>query len=99
MKNVHLKRGPAAEFPDSVTARGTKHLKELANMVAEGHRAVMVYLVQRDDCAHFSIAADIDPLYAETLERVRNQGVEILCYTCSLSVDEITVAKPLKIAI
>ena len=61
VKNVHLLRTPRlAEFPDSVTARGAKHLHEMADMVAAGHRAVMFYLVQRSDCDHFSLARDID---------------------------------------
>ena len=99
VKNVHLKRGPEAEFPDSVTARGTKHLRELAEMVRQGHRAVMVYIVQREDCNAFKIAADIDPTYASTLDDVRKQGVETLCYACALSTEQITVANPLKLAI
>ena len=51
-----------AEFPDSVTARGTKHLDALAQVVREGGRAVMLYLVQRTDCAAFTLAADIRSL-------------------------------------
>jgi sugar fermentation stimulation protein A len=99
IKSVTLRRGDTAEFPDSVTARGTKHLSELSNMVAQGHRAVMLYLVQRQDCASFSIAADIDPKYADALQQALKAGVEVLCYTCEITVDGICVAKPLKIAI
>ncbi len=95
IKNVHLKRGPAAEFPDSVTARGAKHLDEMAVMVAGGARAVMVYLVQRADCDGFRIAADIDPTYARALERARAQGVEALFYGCILTEEGIDVAGPL----
>jgi len=97
IKNVHLKRdlpgrGDAAEFPDSVTKRGTKHLVEMSNMVREGARAVMVYLVQRGDCDHFRVAEDIDPAYASALKEARACGVEAICYECALSVQEITVA-------
>ncbi len=95
VKNVHLKRGRAAEFPDSVTARGAKHLAEMSAMVAQGARAVMVYLVQRGDCDRFRIAADIDPAYARALDAARDAGVEALCYACAITTEEIEVAAPL----
>lgn len=95
VKNVHLKRGAGAEFPDSVTARGAKHLDEMAAMVAGGARAVMVYLVQRADCDRFGIAGDIDPGYLRALDRARGQGVETLCYGCTLTTEGIEVAGPL----
>ena len=95
VKNVHLKRGGPAEFPDAVTARGTKHLGELADVVAEGGRAVMFYLVQRMDCERFTIARDIDPVYAAALEAALAAGVEALCYDCRISRDEIVLNRPL----
>jgi sugar fermentation stimulation protein A len=98
VKNVHLKRGQGlAEFPDSVTTRGAKHLVELADMVALGHRAVMLYLVQRDDCEAFAIAADIDPGYALGLAAARRAGVETLCYACTVAPEGIEVARPLRL--
>ncbi len=97
VKNVTLKVGEDAQFPDSVTVRGTKHLRELMDMVAEGHRAVMVYLVQRGDCTAFAPAADIDKVYAETLGEAAKAGVELLCYTCDLTTDGIKVAGTLPI--
>ena len=97
VKNVHLRRGTAAEFPDSVTARGLKHLGELGDMVAAGHRAVMFYLVQRGDCDRFRIAGDIDPAYEAGLKEARARGVEMLCYTCDLSAEAIALAAPLSI--
>ena len=99
VKNVTMRRGEddaaPAEFPDSVTARGTKHLAELSRMVAEEHRAVMVYLVQREDSRRFTIARDIDPVYAEALEDALASGVEVLCYGCRMSTTTIEVAAPL----
>ncbi|MBT3988922.1 MAG: DNA/RNA nuclease SfsA [Rhodospirillaceae bacterium] len=86
-----------AEFPDSVTARGTKHLQELSDQVAEGKRAVMLYLVQREDCNEFSVAADIDPAYAAGLKAAKLAGVETLCYGCSVSPEAINIARKLKI--
>ena len=97
VKNVTLKRGAKAEFPDAVTTRGAKHLRELSLMVRDGHRAVMVYLVQRPDCQVFTIAGDIDPAYFETLKSAMKVGVEVLCYQCTLTEEEIILDQPLKI--
>ncbi|MBO9505900.1 DNA/RNA nuclease SfsA [Thalassospira sp. A3_1] len=90
VKNVHLKRDDAvpglAEFPDAVTARGAKHLDEMADMVAEGHRAVMFYLIQRDDCDQFALASDIDPYYAKRFKAATKAGVEAIAYDCVIDV-------------
>lgn len=91
VKNVHLKRGEWAEFPDAVTVRGAKHLRELRDMVAEGSRAVMLYLVQREDCVGFRPAADIDPAYADGLVAAMGDGVEAICYTCRMTLQDITI--------
>ena len=99
VKNVHLMREPGlAEFPDSVTARGAKHLEELGDMVEAGNRAVMLYIVQYPGTDRFRIAADIDPKYAGALEIAKSRGVETLCYGCDISTDEIAVARPLTFA-
>ena len=100
VKNVHLRRdGTLAEFPDAVTERGAKHLVELGDMVEAGHWAVMLYLVQRMDCDRFAIAADVDPAYDRGLRVARERGVEVLCYACRLTTDEITVDRALDLAI
>lgn len=96
VKNVHLLRQKGlAEFPDSVTKRGAKHLEELSNMVAQGHRAVMFYVIQRDDATQFSIAADKDPVYGKTFDIARKNGVEVIAYDCKLSKTEIMIANQL----
>lgn len=98
VKNVHLSRTKGLmEFPDSVTTRGAKHLKELGNMVADGHRAVMVYLIQREDGETFTLAQDIDPAYAEAFREATSKGVEAIAYECHISLDEISVTKSLPI--
>jgi sugar fermentation stimulation protein A len=95
VKSVTLMRQPGvAEFPDSVTKRGTKHLEELARMVEQGHRAVMLYLVQRTDCDRFQLADDIDPAYARAFAHAQICGVERLVYSTQISPHEITVATP-----
>jgi len=98
VKNCHLRRdGTLAEFPDSVTTRGAKHLDELAEQVRQGNRAVMVFCVQRDDCDHFSVAGDIDPGYAEAFSRARMAGVEALAYVCHVSAEEIRLSHAIPI--
>lgn len=92
IKNVHLMRQPGlAEFPDSVTERGAKHLRELAEVALAGDRAVMLFLVQRSDATALALAADIDPAYATAFAAARAAGVEALAHRCRLSPDEITL--------
>ncbi|SLN18990.1 Sugar fermentation stimulation protein A [Roseivivax jejudonensis] len=86
VKSVTLsRRAGIAEFPDSVTARGAKHLDELSEMARSGHRAVMLYLVQRTDAAAVTLAADLDPGYVRAFERARAAGVEAVALGCDLS--------------
>ena len=96
IKNVSLCRDAGLlEFPDAVTARGAKHLDELAAQVKAGSRAVMLFLAQRADCHAFVAAADIDPVYAAGLRRAREAGVEVLAYACDVSQDNIRVGAAL----
>jgi sugar fermentation stimulation protein A len=100
VKNVHLKRTAGlAEFPDSVTKRGTKHLRELSEMADQGARAVMFFLVQRGDCASFQVAADIDPDYDRALHAALDHGVEVLCYSCRVGEQAIELDRPLPVTI
>ncbi|MBT3359271.1 MAG: DNA/RNA nuclease SfsA [Rhodospirillales bacterium] len=99
VKNVTMRRdlsaGTAVEFPDSVTARGAKHLDELSEMVREGCRAVMFYFVQRTDGMGFALASDIDPVYAERFTAARKAEVEAICYGARISPEEILVDRPI----
>jgi sugar fermentation stimulation protein A len=98
IKNVHMmRRSGLAEFPDCVTERGVKHLAELADMVRAGHRAVMVYLVQRPDATSFTLASDLDPTYATAFEAARAAGVEAIALRCRLSPEEIVVDRQIPI--
>jgi sugar fermentation stimulation protein A len=92
VKNVHLMRQRGlAEFPDAATARGARHLAELATMVRSGARAVMFYLVQIGSAERFALARDIDPKYGAAFDAARAAGVEAISYRCALSCDAIVV--------
>lgn len=92
VKNVHLMRQPGlAEFPDSVTARGARHLDELGAMVEAGARAVMVFLIQYGGAGRFALARDIDPAYGRAFDRALARGVEMLAYRCRLTLEGIAV--------
>jgi sugar fermentation stimulation protein A len=96
VKSVTLCRTPSlAEFPDSVTARGAKHMADLAQMARAGHRAVLIYLVQRTDCTHVDIAADIDPRYAAAHADATAAGVETICIGTRITPQGIDIAGPL----
>lgn len=98
VKNVHLRRnGQLAEFPDCVTARGAKHLDELADMVSQGHRAVMLYLVQRTDCDSFALARDLDPAYGKAFDAARKAGVEAICHGTTISREGVEISSQLPV--
>jgi len=94
VKNVTLSRkNNIAEFPDSITSRGTKHLNELMNAKKKGYESYILYLIQREDCKFFKIAKDIDEEYKNTFDAALKNGVKILCYDCKLSNEEIKINK------
>ncbi|MFT4184356.1 MAG: DNA/RNA nuclease SfsA [Rhizobium sp.] len=93
VKNVHFMRRPGlAEFPDTATARGAKHLEELGDMAQAGYRAVMLFVIQRHDCHSFRVCGDLDPIYAAAFERALQRGVEVYALKCRVSPTEITPA-------
>ena len=98
IKNVHLSREKGiAEFPDGITSRGTKHLKELAHVAQSGCRAVMIYLIQRNDCNLFKIAKDIDKEYAKEFINALNVGVEVICIDTILNTNGISIGKNIQL--
>lgn len=98
IKNVHLMRQPGlAEFPDAVTARGRRHLEELSDAVANGARAVMLFLSQIGSANRFSLARDIDARYGAAFDRARAAGVEAIAWRCNLNREEIKVAAPIPV--
>jgi sugar fermentation stimulation protein A len=100
VKNVHLMRQSGlAEFPDSVTARGAKHLDELATVAGMGLRAVMLFVAQIGSAQAVTLAADIDPNYAQAFKRAQDAGVEALAYVCRLHEREISLIKRIPMAL
>ncbi len=93
VKNVHLRRGKQAVFPETVTTRGTRHLETLMHLVQQGFGAMMIHVVQRNDCQSFAVAADLDPNYAGAFKQAIAAGVHCIAYTCELSPQEIKLGK------
>ncbi|MDE0765890.1 MAG: DNA/RNA nuclease SfsA [Amylibacter sp.] len=99
VKSVTLSRKPGlAEFPDSKTIRGAKHMEELANMVSQGYQATVLFLVQRTDALQVSVAGDIDLNYQRAFSLAVVAGVQVLCYDCIISNEGITLGKRLDLA-
>ncbi len=94
VKNVSLVENDGHyQFPDAVTERGRKHLYELGEMVSQGHRAVMLFLIQRSDGHIFKPAKSIDPDYAAALVEAFKNGVEILPYRAEVSPEKIEIVE------
>jgi sugar fermentation stimulation protein A len=99
VKNVSLKEGKYALFPDAVTTRGQKHLKTLMEVKAIGIRAVMLYIVQRTDVEVFAPAREIDPEYARVLKQAVNAGVEVIVLQVEVTPEGIYLKKKLPVEI
>lgn len=97
VKTAHLKYEGALSFPDAVTERGAKHLRELSAQVKLGARAVVIYAAQRRDATYFRLADGIDPVYAQEAARAKLAGVEFLCYIPEISEQHITLTHTLPI--
>ena len=86
VKNVTLSRkNRIAEFPDAITTRGLKHIKELLNAKKKGFEVYLLFVIQRNDCNKFELAKDIDPEYCELLIKAVKKNLKVLCYDCKFS--------------
>jgi sugar fermentation stimulation protein A len=99
VKNVTLKEGDLARFPDAVTTRGQKHLKTLIEVKKQGYRAVMLYIIQRSDVVGFAPARNIDPDYTLALELAINNGVEVIAIQAKVTPESIVLKHELPIYI
>ena len=100
VKNVTLSRNKKkAEFPDAVTSRGLKHINELIIAGKKGYKIFILYLIQREDCNHFSIAKDIDDDYSKALTKAVKNNLKVLCYDCKFSSKGIRLNKKIKFEI
>jgi len=100
VKNVTLTRKPkVAEFPDSVTLRGAKHIEELIKARKKGYQVYIAFIIQREDCNQFAIANDIDPEYSTLLSKAVKKKLNILCYDCKFSSKGIKLNKKIKFKI
>lgn len=97
VKSVSLSRGGWAEFPDTRTARGTRHLHALTAAAARGEGAAMVYLLARTDCTRIRIAADIDPAYAAAFAAARAAGVQMIGLGTAITPEAVTVTGPVPV--
>jgi len=97
VKNCSLVEGSAAMFPDAVTARGTRHLEELAKLADEGHTAALIFCVQREDADFFTPAAAIDPVYTAMLKKVQKKGVRVLCYLAEVQPGRVAIVRKIPV--
>jgi sugar fermentation stimulation protein A len=100
VKNVTLSRKKGiAEFPDAVTSRGLKHIKELIKANKKGYKIYILYLIQRNDCKVFKIAEDIDPEYSDSLSKAVKKKLNVLCFDCKFSPKGIKLNQKVKFKI
>jgi len=99
VKSVTLEVEGVAAFPDAITERGTRHLRELIRLKRKGYGSAVVFVVQRADCAAFRPADEIDPVYGRRLRQAALIGVEILAYQARVTPRGITLWRPLPLTL
>ncbi len=92
VKNATLVENNIALFPDAVTTRGQKHLRDLIEIKKMGFGAAMLYVINREDANTFKPAELVDPVYAKLLREAHMSGVQIIAYACKLSNKEISIS-------
>lgn len=97
VKSATLKKDGIAQFPDAVSVRGQKHLRELMRLRESGARACLLFVIQREDVGAFAPAREIDPVYADLLTEAFEKGVEIFAYQCKINLNEILLGSALPI--
>ncbi|KAA1192335.1 DNA/RNA nuclease SfsA [Photorhabdus heterorhabditis] len=85
VKSVTLLQNNCGYFPDAVTTRGQKHLRELQHIVEQGQRAVLFFAVLHSGIKQVAAAAHIDDNYSSLLEQAQNSGVEVICYQANIT--------------
>ena len=100
VKNVTLSRKRhLAEFPDAITSRGLKHIRELLKAKKKGYKTYLLFVIQREDCESFQLANDIDPEYSKFLAKSVKKNLKILCYDCKFSAKGIKLNREIKFKI
>ena len=100
VKSVTLVREKGiAEFPDSITKRGSKHLEDLSKMVASGHKAVLLFLCMRSDVDRVRIAADLDSIYYANIKAALKSGIQVICYDSQVTKFGVSLGKPIEFEI
>ena len=100
IKSVTLMREKGlAEFPDSITKRGSKHLADLSKMVTSGHKAVLLFLCMRNDVDRVRIAADLDSIYSNNIKAALKSGVQLVCYDTHVTRFGVRLGKPVVVEI
>ena len=93
IKNVSLARNGFAQFPDAVTERGQKHLQELMKLIDKGHKAELIFAIQRNDVTAFSVAEDIDPTYKKLFDQALKKGLLVTPVLVEITQDKIQLSK------
>ena len=100
IKSVTLMREKGlAEFPDTITKRGSKHLEDLSKMVTSGHKAVLLFLCMRKDVNRVRIAADLDIIYNANIKVALKSGVQLICYDTQVTRFGVRLGKPIVVEI